>query len=55
MAEILKAFPPVELKIGGYTDNTGKVDANLKLSAARANNVMAEMVKLGVDAARLKA
>lgn len=55
MVEILKAFPAVELKIGGYTDNTGKADANMKLSAARANNVMAELVKLGVDAARLKA
>ncbi len=54
-AEILKAFPKVKLKIGGYTDNVGKAAANLKLSQDRANTVMAELVKLGVDKARLAA
>jgi OmpA-OmpF porin, OOP family len=55
VAEILKAFPKVKLKIGGYTDNVGKPAANLKLSQDRANTVMAELVKLGTDKSRLAA
>jgi len=55
MAEILKAYPSVNLKLGGYTDNTGNAKDNMKLSDERAKNVMAEIVKLGVDASRLKA
>ncbi|MGL5891049.1 MAG: OmpA family protein, partial [Bacteroidia bacterium] len=42
MAAILKAFPNVALKIGGYTDNTGKKADNQKLSMQRAETVMAE-------------
>lgn len=55
IAAILKAFPNVKTKIGGYTDNTGAKEANLKLSADRANTVMGELVKLGVAPARLTA
>ncbi len=55
IAQILKAFPTTKLKIGGYTDNTGKADANLKLSADRAKMVEAELVKLGVADDRLDA
>ena len=55
IAEILKAYPKVTLKIGGYTDNTGDPQANLKLSQQRADTVMADLVKLGVNASRLKA
>jgi outer membrane protein OmpA-like peptidoglycan-associated protein len=55
LAEILKAFPAVNLKIGGYTDNTGDKAANMKLSQARADSVKAELVKLGVAASRLDA
>jgi outer membrane protein OmpA-like peptidoglycan-associated protein len=55
IAAILKAYPKVKIKIGGYTDNTGNKEANQKLSDARANNVMAEMAKLGVDASRMSA
>ncbi len=55
IAQILKTFPDVNLKIGGYTDNTGNADANLKLSAERAKTVEAELVKLGVAADRLDA
>lgn len=54
IAEILKAFPNVEVKIGGYTDNTGDANANLKLSDARAKNVMEQLIKLGIDKGRLK-
>ena len=55
IAEILKAYPKVALKIGGYTDNRGNPDANLKLSQKRAENTMQEIVKSGVDAKRLEA
>ena len=53
MVTILKAFPNVSLKVGGYTDNTGNKDANMKLSADRAKAVVAELVTMGVDKARL--
>jgi outer membrane protein OmpA-like peptidoglycan-associated protein len=43
------------IKLGGYTDNTGDPQANLTLSQQRADTVMADLVKLGVDASRMKA
>jgi OmpA-OmpF porin, OOP family len=55
MVEILKAYPAVEFKIGGYTDNKGKPTDNLLLSEKRAKAVMNAIVKGGVDAARLRA
>ncbi len=55
MAAILKAYPKVKIKLGGYTDNTGDAAANLQLSDQRAKNVMAELEKLGVDPSRLEA
>jgi OmpA-OmpF porin, OOP family len=55
VAAILKAYPKVKIKLGGYTDNTGEAAANLKLSGDRADNVKAELVKLGVDGSRLEA
>jgi K(+)-stimulated pyrophosphate-energized sodium pump len=53
VAEILKAYPNVDIKLGGYTDNTGNANANLKLSNDRAASVQAELVKLGIADARL--
>jgi outer membrane protein OmpA-like peptidoglycan-associated protein len=55
IAAILKAYPNVKIKLGGYTDNTGNSGANLALSTARANNVMAELAKLGVAPDRITA
>jgi outer membrane protein OmpA-like peptidoglycan-associated protein len=55
VAAILKAYPNVHMRIGGYTDNTGSPDANVKLSNDRANNVMAELVRLGISPDRLEA
>jgi outer membrane protein OmpA-like peptidoglycan-associated protein len=52
---ILKTYPAVKLKIGGYTDNTGNKEGNMKLSADRANTVMAELVSRGIAADRLAA
>jgi OmpA-OmpF porin, OOP family len=55
IAAILKAYPSVKLKIGGYTDNIGDAAANLKLSQARADNVRAALIQLGVAPDRLEA
>jgi OmpA-OmpF porin, OOP family len=55
MVEILKAYPAVEFKIGGYTDNKGKPTDNLLLSEKRAKAVMNAIVKGGVEAPRLRA
>jgi len=52
---ILKAFPNVSLKIGGYTDNTGNPQSNMKLSQARADAVMNALIKNGIEPARLSA
>lgn len=53
VAEILKAFPKVKLKVGGYTDNVGKPAANMKLSTARAKSVAVSLTALGAAATRL--
>lgn len=55
VAEILKAYPLVALKIGGYTDNVGNPASNLRLSQQRAESTMRELVALGVEAPRLEA
>jgi outer membrane protein OmpA-like peptidoglycan-associated protein len=55
VAAILKAYPKVQIKLGAYTDDTGDAAANLQLSDQRAKNVMAELVKLGVEPSRLEA
>jgi outer membrane protein OmpA-like peptidoglycan-associated protein len=55
IAAIMKAYPKVKIKVGGYTDNTGDPAVNLKLSDDRAKNVMAELVNLGVAPSRMEA
>ena len=47
---ILKAFPAVKIKIGGYTDKKGDDAGNLKLSDTRAKAVQAALQKEGVGA-----
>lgn len=54
IAAILKAYPAVKIKIGGYTDNVGDPENNLKLSAARAQTVADTLVALGIAADRLE-
>ncbi len=55
VADIMKAYPKVSIRIGGYTDNTGDPAANQKLSEDRANNVMEELAKMGVEPSRMDA
>jgi outer membrane protein OmpA-like peptidoglycan-associated protein len=55
VANIMKAYPDVKVKIGGYTDNTGDSAANLKLSEARATAAMNQIATLGIDRSRLEA
>jgi outer membrane protein OmpA-like peptidoglycan-associated protein len=51
--EVLKAYPKVKLKIGGYTDNVGAEAANMKLSQARAVTVANALAGMGIDKTRL--
>jgi outer membrane protein OmpA-like peptidoglycan-associated protein len=53
IAAILKAFPSVKIKIGGYTDNTGDSTANVKLSQARADAVLEKLKASGTDVKQL--
>lgn len=55
IAEIMKAYPRVTVKFGGYTDNTGDPQQNLRLSQERASSAMNQVVALGVDPSRLTA
>jgi outer membrane protein OmpA-like peptidoglycan-associated protein len=55
VAAILKAYPNVAVKIGGYTDNTGDPAHNLKLSQDRANATLNELVALGIPNSQLAA
>jgi len=55
VAEVMNAYPNVNVKLGGYTDNTGNANANLKLSNDRAQSVKAELVKMGIADSRLEA
>ena len=55
IAEILRAFPAVKIKIGGYTDNTGDAAANQVLSADRATAVKKALIGMGIEAGRIEA
>jgi OmpA-OmpF porin, OOP family len=52
---MLAAYPTVELKLGGYTDNSGDSTKNVQLSLQRAEAAKAAIVKLGTNAKRLSA
>jgi OmpA-OmpF porin, OOP family len=52
---LLKAYPNVDVKVGGYTDNVGSDDANLRLSQQRAAAVTQALASNGIAANRLTA
>ena len=55
IAAILQAYPNVNVKVGGYTDNTGDRAANRTLSQQRADAVRQALVAKSIDAKRLVA
>jgi len=55
IAEILRCYPNVNLKFGGYTDATGDAAANQRLSQARAETARQAVISQGVDSSRIEA
>lgn len=55
IAEILKAYPAVTVKIGGYTDNTGTAEVNAHVSQERADTVRNQLISLGIAGDRIEA
>jgi len=53
IAAILKAYPAVKVKIGGYTDKVGKEENNKKLSLDRAAAVTEAIKAAGANATQL--
>ena len=55
LADFMRGNPKARVIIEGYTDSTGTAAHNEQLSQQRADNVMAELVRLGVDPSRMTA
>jgi outer membrane protein OmpA-like peptidoglycan-associated protein len=53
LAAILKAYPKLTIKVGGYTDKVGDDAKNLTLSQSRADAVFAALKGAGANAAQL--
>lgn len=53
ISAILKAYPKVKIKIGGYTDKTGDSLSNLALSRNRATAVVAALKTAGANASQI--
>ena len=51
----LDRHPEIRIKIVGHTDSVGKDEANQKLSEGRAEAVMKDLIRRGIDPSRLEA
>jgi outer membrane protein OmpA-like peptidoglycan-associated protein len=54
MASIMKAYPRLRLRIGGYSDNQGNSKANIRLSQNRAAAVTRELSSMGINSNRME-
>jgi outer membrane protein OmpA-like peptidoglycan-associated protein len=55
LADVLKDHPGTNVRIEGYTDDTGSAETNTRLSQVRADGVKHELVSRGIDASRIEA
>ncbi|MEC5174484.1 sodium-translocating pyrophosphatase [Chryseobacterium nepalense] len=55
LVEILDAYPTMRIKLGGYTDNSGNEESNLKLSNLRAQTAKLKLLELGIAGDRVEA
>lgn len=53
LIEIMKAYPALNIRVEGHTDNTGESATNKKLSLDRANAVKAALESAGVENGRV--
>ena len=53
LAQILKAYPNVQVQVVGHTDNIGNAESNQALSLARAEAVKTVLVGQGISAERV--
>ena len=53
IVQVMRDNPDIKFEVGGHTDSDGADDYNLKLSQQRADAVKDQLIKLGIDAARL--
>lgn len=53
LVKIMKAFPKVDIKVDGHTDNVGKEAANKQLSQSRAISVKRYLSGHGIDEKRI--
>jgi len=50
---IMRFFPNSQIKIGGYTDNTGTEATNMRISSERAKNTAKKLISSGINANRV--
>ncbi|WP_288243161.1 sodium-translocating pyrophosphatase [uncultured Chryseobacterium sp.] len=55
LVEIMNAYPTMRIKLGGYTDNSGNEESNLKLSNLRAQTAKLKLLELGIAGERVEA
>ncbi len=55
VAQAMKDYKRIKVRINGHTDSRGSNALNMKLSQARADSVRAYLIKQGVDPDRIKA
>ncbi|MCD0456191.1 sodium-translocating pyrophosphatase [Chryseobacterium sp. LC2016-27] len=54
LVEIMNAYPNMRIKLGGYTDNTGNQETNIKLSNLRAQTTKLKLLELGIAGHRIE-